>query len=1095
MVPMEPAAAVPSPQRGILALLLSEPASRPDGEGIRATDDPGGRLTEIVAEAAARYGGRPTPASGTTVQASSFERVSDAVRAAIDAQRAIAAEAWPSSAPRRARLAVHAGEVESDDEGRLTGPTMHRAERLLAAANGGQVLVSGAAAELLAAPPVPEVDLFDLGLQRLTDVDAPVRVHELRGGGLESRPLRTIDVVPNNLPRAPTPLVGRADLVAELRVAVASFPLICLTGAGGCGKTRLALELAASAVERFDGGIWWVDLAAVADGDGIDEAIAAAIGIRPATNRGLRSRVLETLRHADCLVVLDNCEHLLDHVVALVRALMASNQRIHVVATSREPLGVDGEVVRRVPSLDLPAGDTVEALRGSGSGELLLDRLARAGGGRDLSADEAGAAAEICRRLDGIPLAIELAAARARTMALPDLADGLVERFRLLTGGRRDVRARQRTLEASVAWSHDLLTEHERVVLRRLATFPAAFTAAHAAEVVADDHVSAEEVRDLCARLVDRSLLTLEPEGDLRMLETVRAFAEDRLRDAGEVEALCEQHLAWVARWAAAIEPDFDGPDPATAIQEVDRRLLDVRAALRHADGRRDAAAMWSIVGSLATYFWYQGHLTEALDWLARAEANDPDLDPARQVTGRTAAALLSTSVGVHEALVAACETARDVARAAGDRAHEGRALILLGAHQTFGDVAGGRPLIAAGRALCAEAGDDLWAAWADCSGGLASVFEGRPVTAIAQLDAAEATLVRTRSLRLRLDVDSRRVCAQFQLGEFAEARTTAAAGLARAEGFAAINVVATFHGVSAWIDALSGHPDRAEASMRTAIGAYVRDGELQFVPFFVAALGHALLASGRPAEAIAAAEPVRAHPDVERATQYRAWLDDVLARAHLTLGDSANARAVARRMAQQARAAANRLEAARAGIVLAALDRLEGEHRRAETHAHDALTDLLELGARHWATEALDVVALLDADAGRHDRAATLHATAAAERTDRGVTAVPSWMPVEAAGSVGTRTAEVLDLAAAAELASRGRGDRGRPTAGWDSLTPTELEVAALVAEGLTNPAIAERLLMGRATAKTHVSNALRKLDLETRTQLATAFAARHRS
>ena len=1088
---------------GVVAFLVTDLVDDGDRQGRR----PGTPATAVVrhhtiiGEAVIRHGGVSASredAGDSTVSA--FARVSDALRAGVEAQRALATEPWPTTTPLRARMAVHAGEVDRDETGRYVGFTLHRARQLLAAVNAGQLVVSGPAADLITSPPVPDVELVDLGAQRLPALGHPLRVVEVRGDGLVEARLRTIDGVRNNLPVAATDLIGREQLMAELTVPVATERLVCLTGAGGCGKTRLALELSGAAVARFGDGVWWTDLGAATGDEAIDEAAALAIGTHPTSTQTRRDRVLGAVGSGEVLVVLDNCEHLLDEVAGFVTALLGSCPRAHVLATSREPLGLAGEVVRRVPSLDLPATDDVEAVLASGAGRFLVDRLARAAGPPTLDPREAAALATICRRLDGIPLALELAAARARTMSLDELCEGLSERFRLLSGGRRDALDRQRTLEASVAWSHDLLTGPEQVVLRRLAVFPSDFTIGDAEAVVGiDDGSGVEEGvgpsgRELVGRLVDRSLLTVAPDGSLRMLETVRAFAEHRLVEAGEVLPTRGRHLEAVRRWAEAMEPAFDGPDPQRAIAETEGRLVDVRVALRHAEATGDAGAIWAIVGGLANYWWYRGHLREALDWLARAEALDPDLPAEAQLSGRSAAALLSTAVGEHDGIVEAAEAAIATAKAAGDPRLEGRALILLGAHQTWHDDTG-RPIIARGRALCAGAGDHLWAAWADCSGALASVLAGRPLDAMQQLDDVRAVVERSGSRRLHLDVLARQVCAELQLGAWRDARATADAGLDLARDFATINVVACFHGVTAWIDALTGEADRAEAAMREAIDRYLRDEELQFIPFFVTALGHALLAQDRADEAIAAADMVRAHPDLEWASIYRSWLDDVLALSHLASGADGEARRFASRMAAQAKSIGNDLERARAETTLAILDRRAGEHRRAEGRAHDALETLAGLGADHWAVDALEVIALLDLDADRVDRATALLATAGAQRSARGVMHRPGWEADFASATAGVGSlpeSEARDLAAAVELAARGRGERGRPTAGWDSLTPTELRVVELVADGLANPAIAERLLMGRATVKTHVSSALRKLDLQSRTQLATAHTTR---
>lgn len=1019
-----------------------------------------------------------------------FNRVTDALDAAVTAQRSFTATSWPTREAVRVRMAVHVGEVELDEADRYLGPTMNRCGRLLGAAHGGQIVLSGTAADLLAGAIPPRTEIVDLGPHRFRGLPGPMRVHEIQGEGLPGGfgPLRTLDGTLNNLPTAPTALIGREREVAAVLGLLGSDPVVTLTGAGGCGKTRLALEVATATISSFDGGVWWLDLAPLTDAAAIDSALVAALGVRPSPNRPLREQALTALGEEPALVVLDNCEHLLDDVIELVEALRQRRRATRVLATSREPLGIEGETVRRVPSLDLPSAGTVEAVLASGAGQFLLDRLTRAVQGFALEPDNAELVGRLCRRLDGIPLALELAAARARTTGLDELAAGLDQRFTLLAVHRRGVLPRQRTLEASVAWSHDLLSPVERVVFRRLAVFATEFATVDAATVVALDDLSELTARQAIRRLADRSLLSVQPSGRFRMLETIRAYAEDRLSDTGETPLLRDRHLHQVVRWASAVSHIFDGPNPAQAADDVEQRLPDIRAALHHADATRQAEAMATLVAGLTYYWYYRGNLREARYWLQRAETIDPNLAPDVLVRARSCAALLSTSLADHDDVVTACAAAAEAARRAGDDAYLARALILAAAHEAWSNIEDGRSQLAAARQLSDRAGDRLWSAWADCSDGLAHVFAGRPVAAVAAFDSADASIEPTGSLRLRLDVLARRGAAEFQLGHWPDAYATAVRGESLAVGFATISVLASFLSIRALIDAVTGRPAEAERSMLDAIERYLRDGEHQFVPLLTSGLAVAQVAQGRAEDAILRLRQLRAAPGVDAAVFYRHWLDQNLALAHLACGQDASAATVAARVESDARSLGNTLEASRAAITLAVVDRRALEHARAETHAHNALAGLVDVGAEHWATDALEVIAGLELDRGRNENAAVLIGAADRARETNGVIYRPGWNDdythdrQTATDRLGDEDATAafargrqLDLAGAVEFATRGRGERGRPAIGWDSLTPTERQVVALVAEGLTNPQVADRLVIGRATVKTHVSNALR--------------------
>jgi predicted ATPase len=497
-------------------------------------------------------------------------------------------------------MALHTGEVDLQGA-HYFGAPLYRCARLMATAHGGQTVLSEAAAALVRGALPAGAGLRDLGEHRLKDLSGPERVAQLTHPALPAAfpPLRTLDARPHNLPLQLTSFVGRERELGEVAGLLTAGRLVTLTGAGGCGKTRLALQAAAEAIDRYPDGVWFVDLAPLAEAGLLPDTALAALGTAPLPGLGAEARLVEFLRPRRVLLVLDNCEHLLDACARLADALLRGCPGVWVLATSRELLGVGGETAWRVPSLDLPAAEEWQggpgpaAVEASGAGRLFLDRARAAQPGFALTAANAPAVAEVCRRLDGIPLAIELAAARVRVLTPEQLATRLGDRFRLLTGGGRTALRRQQTLRATVDWSHDLLAEPERALFRRLAVFPGGATGGfplEAAEAVGADGagapVAAADVLDLLTGLVDKSLVLAEARGAeerYRLMETLRQYAEERLLQAGEAGAVRDRHAAWclaLARAAAAALAAGEHPMSAPARRQLLDERENVRAAL-----------------------------------------------------------------------------------------------------------------------------------------------------------------------------------------------------------------------------------------------------------------------------------------------------------------------------------------------------------------------------------------------------------------------------------------------------------------------------------------------------------------------------------
>ena len=625
-----------------------------------------------------------------------FATAPAAVEAALTAQRGLIAEDWATRRPVRVRMGLHTGECEERDQDYF-GPAVNRAARLEAVAHGGQVLVSGATAELLAG----RLPLRDLGQHRLKDLGRPEQVFQLEADFLEATfpALTSLDnpELPNNLPMLLSGFVGRAAELAEVRGLVSSSRLVTLAGAGGSGKTRLALQAAAEQIGRSPDGVWLIELAPLTDGEQIPGAIAAALGITEHMGPALAEQVIEALAGQDALLVLDNCEHLIDAAAKFCDQVIRHCPRVRFLTTSREPLGIDGERVYRVPSLSLPPADVdaVGELADSDAVQLFAERARMQL--PSFAVDDAAVplVVTICRRLDGIPLALELAAARLSSMSLRQVADRLDQRFRLLTGGARNAMPRQQTLQATVEWSFGLLAQRERDTLTRLSVFAGGFDLEAAEAVCTSASVDEFDVADLLGSLVDKSLVVADRSPDsvrYRLLETIRQYsAQELLRTDGDEEMLLirGRHADYFLGLGQAAGPALVGPEQVQWLRRFDREWENLRAALAHLQAEDRADDILRLTVPLVRFTLSRGH-AEVLDY-ARPVVDRTDAAPSElladglvmvggviKVIRRTDAAELAAARGY-------ADRALTMARAVGAPRTETRALSLLAESMDIG--------------------------------------------------------------------------------------------------------------------------------------------------------------------------------------------------------------------------------------------------------------------------------------------------------------------------------------------------------------------------------------------------------------------------
>ena len=579
-----------------------------------------------------RHGGRVFKTVGDAF-CGVFPAASEAVLAALDVQMEIQREAWRETGALRVRIGLHSGEAQQRDDD-FFGPTLNRTARIQSVAYGGQVLLSQATVDLALTALPAGAATRDLGSHRLKDLQRPERIHQLTHPELRADfpALRSLDATPNNLPIQTTSFVEREQQLRDIVRHLASDRLVTLLGPGGTGKTRLSLQIGAELLERYPDGVWFVELAPLRDPELVPQQVASVLGVHEAAGHPILRTLVEHLKTRETLLILDNCEHLAASCAATADELLRTCPRLRILASSREALGVPGETVYRVPSLSVPDPD---AVRGAGSAatiaefaaiRLFVDRARSVTPEFTLTDDIAPALCRICACLDGIPLAIELAASRVRVLTVEQIATRLDDRFKLLTGGSRVLMPRQQTLRALIDWSYDLLSEKERGLLARLSVFAGGWTLEAAEKVCADEVLEDWEILDLLTALFDKSLVVRDDDGDrYRLLGTIRQYALEKHSESGDYQPVRARHAAYFLGMALGADQGFGGPKQRQWLQTLEKEHDNLREALESSlsnpdepcDGVQLAEALWR--------FWdIRGYLREGRQWLERALSRAP---------------------------------------------------------------------------------------------------------------------------------------------------------------------------------------------------------------------------------------------------------------------------------------------------------------------------------------------------------------------------------------------------------------------------------------------------------------------------------------
>jgi predicted ATPase/class 3 adenylate cyclase/DNA-binding CsgD family transcriptional regulator len=1038
-------------------------------------------LNRTVNEAVAAHDGvRPQEQGEGDSFVTAFARASDAVACALDLQRA-------PLAPIRLRIGVHTGEIQLRDDANYAGPTINRAARVRDLAHGGQTVLTGAAESMVVDRLPDGVWLTDLGTHALRDLPRSERVVQLCHPDLRTEfpPLRTPKGTgTKRLPVQLTSFIGRAAQLTELLGILADNRLVTLTGTGGAGKTRIAIEIAGHIADDFRDGAWYVDLAPLTHPDMVPVALARSLGLPDQPGASPTDMIVRFVGERQMLVVLDNCEHVLDMTAGLAVELLKACPHVTLLATSREPMGVAGEVNLRVPSLRI-ADEAIE---------LFAQRARLVRVDFTVTDDNAAFVTEICRRLDGMPLAIELAAARVRALSLPEIVDSLHDRFRLLTGGSRTVVRRQQTLRASVDWSHALLTEPERMLFRRLAVFLGGFDLG-AAQAVSSDDVERFQVLDLLTLLVDKSLVVADEIGGrtrYRLLETVRQYAQEKLAESGQADAVRTLHRGHYLATANSVDAPADAGHEER-LEQAEAEIDNLRAAFTWSRERGDTESALQLACWLYPLWLARGRNREGYAWLqaalsdlaasddaaapavyARALADkvaldvwaglSPEVDHAEKSLaiarelddpGLLARALCARvlAVGYDDELMRPFFTeAIEVARQIDDKWR----LAHLYGWRGYAAVVAGDPISARDASeqglLIADAiGNHFasrtcraWLAWAHMVG-------GDPARADAMFDELHTEADEVNDLAWRFTSLHGQIFARAHQGDAAGARDVAQAAVRIAPQLSGF-----YPGVSYGGSAIA---NLADANLEACVQASDRATRLL---------------SGQP-------KPMGnyLYPRAEAA---------------LNCGDLTTAQ----RVADEAVSKTSGWHLAIALRTRARVALVQRDFRRAEHDAHAALGYAADLRACLGIADTFECLARLAVQEESFHEAARLLGAAEAVRRLNGevrfkvydadfetaVAAIREALGQEDFDAAWAAGAE-LSTEEAIAYAQRGRGERKRPASGWGSLTPMEQDVVRLVREGLGNKEIGARLFISPRTVQTHLTHVYAKLGISSRVQL----------
>lgn len=1065
------------------------------------------RHYEILDAAVAAHGGvRPEEQGEGDSIVAAFPRASDAVAAALLAQKHLQSEEW-QTAPLRVRMAIHTGEAQMRDESNYVGLPIIRTARLRSLAAGGQVLVSSASRDLALDQLDPSITLRDMGEHRLKDLSRRERVYQLVHEGIISEfpPLRSLDSTPNNLPVRLSSFIGRHHELAGLADMLSDRRLVTMVGSGGAGKTRLALQAAADAVDRYPDGVWWVELAPMTEPSSVTLAVAEVVGARLGEAEEDSEMIARRLGDDRALIVMDNCEHVLEAASMVVDALVAQCPNLSLIATSRMPLEVPGELVWRVPSMALPVPGTRPALRELAtldSVRLFTDRAREVRPAFALTDANAAAIAEICHRLDGIPLAIELAAARTKTMLPEQILAGLSDALRLLTGGPRRVLARHQTLDASIEWSVQLLSDVERTLLVRLSVFSGSFDLPSAEAVCSGGGVPEVAVLDALERLVDSSLV-LADNGDgvvrFTMLETVRQFGARRLAASHDSEHWREHHAAHFERFAHEVAPACETSQQDDAIDAMAADYDNVRASLQWLLHNRRGDRLGAMVLSCGSFWDVSGVRADAAFWCARALRAIDDEPSSLRCRLLALSAESRIQIGEFTAGFLDAAAGLEMATTVDDAWAAGRASSTLTTILGVLDLDAWRTRWADTDRLLRESADSYSLA-------RLHTWRGVPLLRRGILREGSAALAEAASVVDALGqpmlIASQRMwegyAALYSAGPLLAEELSNAALTGRAlRGTARIEIARTTIAIARAMQFLDREPSHVHLA-RVDRARRNNDPLLADLHCYCAALE---LLHEDPAGCRRLVDDW--HAEHERRSPLSKATEAVLAAyAAYSLGELDDAAARAEAIVRWSDECGDVRDHASALVVLGAVALRRGDTPVAEQRAREAIAENRTNDNMLHLCDAMELLAAVATACGDHTEAGTILGATGRLRAEL---SSPRGYLIDLAGDAITHArseaaSEAFDMgfAAGAQFGvddaiaylERTRGRRGRPSLGWHSLTPTELQVAEMVRVGMTNREIGAQLIMGTETVKTHMSHIFTKLGISKRAQLAVLVA-----
>jgi len=789
-----------------------------------------------------------------------FSRALDAIQAVVQSQRALASHVWPEGVRVRVRMGLHTGEPQISASGYM-GIDVHRAARIGAVAHGGQVLVSQTTHDLVQSELPLDVTFRDLGEHRLKDLRQPKRLYQLLVTGLPADfpPLKSLNIATNNLPIQLTSFIGREKEITEVRQAIREQRLVTLTGAGGSGKTRLALQVASESVEDFRDGVFFVALAPITDPGLVASTIAQSLAITEVAGRSILDNLKDYLQTKSLLLLLDNFEQVIP-AAPLVAELLAAGGALKVLVTSRESLRISGEQEYPVPPLALPnlkQIPSVESLSQYTAVQLFVQRAQAVKPDFRITPDTAPAVAEICYRLDGLPLAIELAAARIKLMAPRSMLARLENRLNFLTGGARELPARQQTLRNAIAWSYDLLNENEQTLFRQLSVFVGGCTL-DAVEAIFDDHQAYPSLLDQFGSLLDKSLLRevegLSDEPRFVMLELLREFGLEQLKARGEQETIRHRHAEFFLALAEQAEAKLESVDQLEWINRIEQEHDNLRAALEWSTTAKGAEELClRLAGTLGLFWEARGYFSEGRERLSAVLSME-------FAQGRTAihakllarAAELAYRQSDYAATVELAEESLSIYREVGDKQGAAPVLIKLGNAATeAGDYEIASGFLEEALTIWQELNDKHGTARALISLGWAALRSGDYGLANERLEAALAIsreLEDTRSIGFELsglgEVALRR-------GNYARARSLLEESLELRRQLGNKWGVGVSLGTLGWVAIREGDWDRAVAKLGESLEVRQEIGDKGGSAWCVERLGEVALAQGNPEKAV----------------------------------------------------------------------------------------------------------------------------------------------------------------------------------------------------------------------------------------------------